>query len=277
MKRAILLITLGSAALAVFSARSQIDRVVVKTGRNVPDLLYLLLLLGGVIFTVIGIVIITVVLPLHSMLNVIKTRVKRCWRSPRFACRPANSDELEDLLTFGRSFFGDDIADIDQIKEWHAKNPTLFYLVHKVSKSRGTKTERLVGFFDVIPVTKKAASLLEEEKVNGTTFRPEHIVKPNGSPAAIYVAAVAARGPRAQVWVLSKLEAYVEKSRNKGLHVYTRPVTERGLQLAKQYDFNPVSPGTDDDELLRIYKLNPNAQPRKRRRAARDGIRTRRM
>jgi hypothetical protein len=187
------LTAVGGALLAIRRLRADIDTDLGK----LPDSLYLLFLIGGLVCVVVGLI--GMIIPFQAIFHAIKEFIGSRLESPRFTCRPAKANELEELLTFGRSFFGDEIADINSIRKWHGKNPNLFCLVHEVSKSKGKKIAKLVGFFDVIPITKKA---------------------------------------------------------EKGLPIYTRPVTKRGLQLAKKHDFAPVNSRIGNDELLRIHKLN---------------------
>jgi len=246
-----MLIALGGLLLAVRARRADIDSDLAK----LPDGIYLLLLLGGLILATVGLI--GIIFPFRAIYEAVRETLGRWVETPQFSCRPAQTAELEQALAFSQSFFGSATSDIDSIRKLHAKNSSMFYLVDELSESKGKKTSKLVGFFDLIPVTKNAASLLDDEKLDGPRLTAQHIVKPRGRAAAVYVAGIGAKGFRARAWILGKLGERLERYQDKGLSIYTRPATKRGLQLAERNGFTPVKSNTGKDKLLSIYKRSP--------------------
>ena len=100
-----------------------------------------------------------------------------------------------------------------------------------------------------------AVAAVEREELFGENFLAEHIVKENGRPAAVYIGAIAASDRWSQAEALGHLREHMARYRRKGLPVYARPVTKRGLQLLNKNGFVSVSSGTTSDELKRTYKL----------------------
>lgn len=242
-------VPVGVALLAVFGRKAEINQLVVE----LPDWAFSVMLFGGLSSILVGLT--WMLVPFA----VIKEWATSLLEAPRFKCREAKLNDLERLHEFAKEFFGDVIATVESMRQWYRKNSQLFYLVHESTARAGKTTAVLVGFFELIPVTKGAVELLEREELSGTTFSEHHIAKPHGQPAAVYVAGIAARGFRAKAWVLGRVEERLERYRRRGLAIYTRPVTSTGLRLVKKHDFVPVGPRADDGGLLRIYKLEAKA------------------
>lgn len=248
-------VPVGAALLAISARRTDLK----QKGVELPDWVFFIAFLLGVCFVLVGLI--GMVVPF----TVIKEWASSLVEAPRFKCRLARRNELEQLHQFAEEFFGDSIASVESMRQWHRKNPQLFYLVHESTVRGGKTTDLLVGFFDLIPLTKRAVELLEKEELNGATFSEHHIVKPNGQPAAVYVAAIATRSFSAKHWILGKVEERLDRYLRRGLTIYGRPVTQTGLRLVKKHDFVPVSPQARGTELLRIYKLEPKADQADRR------------
>lgn len=94
------LLAIGGGLLAIRARRADIDSDLGK----VPDWVYLVLLVGGVVFAVIGII--GLVVPLRQVVTSVKEFVADILEK-RFLCRAADSNELEKALVFSQSFFGD--------------------------------------------------------------------------------------------------------------------------------------------------------------------------
>lgn len=177
---------------------------------------------------------------------------------PRYQCRLVRSRELVQHHDFWERFFPGDVSSLPQNQAWYRKNDKLFWFLFEVT-TRGGKRHpepKLVGSFSIIPLTKKAAQQVAAEELVGPTLTAEHIAK-GKFPSAVYIGGVVAEGFFAKAEILARLSERVEKLREKGITIYTRPVTGTGLRLVKKYDFQPTNAAAAG--LKHIYRLGePN-------------------
>ncbi len=172
---------------------------------------------------------------------------------PQYICTKVGKSQLEALHAFCDEILGG-VASIELVREWYDKNPNMLYWVSTHKSQAYQQMTTVVGVFSVFPVTQEAAQLLSENKLRGTDLTAKYIAAPGRQPAAIYIGAVAARGPRARQQTLMMLMGYVTAlTAKKTPIVYTCPVTDDGLRVAKQYGFEPVVKGPLADERKVIF------------------------
>lgn len=141
----------------------------------------------------------------------------------------------------------DDVASFEVFRSWYEKNPDVIQAVVKVTTSGFGARQELVGFFSVIPITEEAQALLESNELMCAAFTADHICDRTERPAAYYIGALGGVGRRGRHATLLQLMGYVTALlRRHSKLVFTRPMTEVGFRLAKDYRFSPVRKDVDD-------------------------------
>jgi hypothetical protein len=159
------------------------------------------------------------------------------FRRFRSDCLPI--DQADMIRAFAVKYMGEPIAPAETIRSWMAVNPRLFFGLSEVTDG-GPVSSRLVGYFSLRPVTRRAAELLDSCRIDGGDMRPEHILPPGESPEAVYVGGVVAEGP-ARAALLLSLSVEVRRYREQGVgRFYTKPVTPDGKRLVLNNGFLPV-------------------------------------
>jgi hypothetical protein len=120
--------------------------------------------------------------------------------------------------------------------------------------------KRLVGSFSIIPLKRKAARLLDVEGLTVHTLRPEQIVRPHGTPSAIYVGGVLATTRQAKAASLAALQERCRFYRRRGIPMYARTATPDGLRLVRLHGFRAIVSAADG-ELGHIFRLEAD-EPR---------------
>jgi len=106
-------------------------------------------------------------------------------------------------------------------------------------------------------LTKAAASLVAADNLKGTDLRAGHIAKSFGQPAAVYIGGLVADGIFAKAELLARVGERLNHFQEKGIPVYTRPVTDDGFRVVQKYDFQPAVVGRTG--LKHVYvKLGDN-------------------
>lgn len=165
----------------------------------------------------------------------------------------ARREELEGLHRFCTRIVPGGFAALELWRERYDKNPNIFYMVKAFDEGRPGGEGELVGSFAVTPVTEEARKLLDQEKLKGVGFTPEHIAAPGDKPAAIYISGIVARGFTAKGMTLRFLNDLLEREAGRGNRLfYARPMSEAGLRLMGSKGFSPVDPSADG-QLDRIY------------------------
>ena len=108
-----------------------------------------------------------------------------------------------------------------------------------MSTSSGILTAS-TGSMAVIVMSKKTSSRTGSVRTNLL----DHIVKPSGKRAAIYVGGIGAKGRMGRAVSLAHLKDRIDHERKRGVSVFfARPVTQKGLELLEKYRFVPVNSG----------------------------------
>jgi len=143
---------------------------------------------------------------------------------------------------------GEDILSLKRMKDFHEKNPDIFFGVFEESNALfGGRTKKLCGYYSIAPITAETRVLLERSALRGSDFGPENITEKGHRPAGLYIGGIAARGHGAKGATLQALLSRLQiEAERKSPHVFTRPVTQDGLRLARRNDFKPVIPDIPD-------------------------------
>jgi hypothetical protein len=173
-----------------------------------------------------------------------------------FTCRMAQAEDLPRLHDLIRDMLGEGVASLGQLQERFAKNSELFWLIEPAADGKPRPPACIAGYFILLPLTKRAAELVDRGALNGRTFKPGDIMTPKGRPGAVYIGGVAAKGRTAQGAVMAYLRDCLREYRKRGAQrAYARPVTPVGLALLQRYRFEPVGP-EEPSPLGRMHRLD---------------------
>jgi len=250
------LLALGGAMLAVYPLKDPIEsRIVI-----LPNGFYFVFLLLGLLLVAFGLTLfVLLLLPIKAL----EEKLDVILEGPDYDCRPAKTSELKSLRDYGKTFFGEDVCTLKKMKQWHSKNPNIYWLLVHNKSTQNKTISRMVGYYNLLPLTAEASDRVEREELNGTLFMPDHIVEDGQKPSSIYIGGIAANAfPfRARSVILTYLKEHLKRERERGVtKIYTRPVTRRGLQLVERNNFSPVNAEVDQ-ELSRIYKSKGQDAP----------------
>lgn len=155
----------------------------------------------------------------------------------------------------------DDVASFEVFRSWYEKNPEIIQAVVKIKANRLGTHQEIAGFFSIFPVTEEAKKLLERNELLGAAFAARHICDPREVPAAYYIGAIGGvglRGRRATLFHLIGYMAALLKRHSK--LVFTRPMTDDGLRVARDYRFRPVRSDAVDPKntvYVRDFAIDP--------------------
>lgn len=168
--------------------------------------------------------------------------------------RHFNRSELVELLKYAKNHVGQ-VPTLRTAKKIFKITPNAFYVAERQRALFGYKISRCVGMFSLLPLTRAAVSLLEDGNLDALRFTSEHIATSNDSTAALYVGTVIGDGKPVQGQVVAYLMSLIDQRARDGIAiVYTRPITNDGLKLARRYEFEPVEEGVPQNELGHVYK-----------------------
>jgi hypothetical protein len=171
-----------------------------------------------------------------------------------YQATPATEQELKSIYNMAYEFFEGDVSPLENMIAWQNHNPNIFWAIKKRNENEG----KIVGYFCVIPLKRKAAKLIQKEEITGAQFELDHITskKYKAKPYAIYIGAVAAKGLFARAASINHLDQFLRHLKmRKIINTYTRPVTKDGLRLAKKKGFKSVD--NDNQNMMnRVCYLN---------------------
>lgn len=168
-------------------------------------------------------------------------RSKKVTDDPRYVFSLASAAELEELHEFCKQFFGTDFSSLELMRAWRDKNPEIFWLLRERAPEGEGAPGRLVGYYSLIPLTERAAALVQSEQITGASLTADCVVARGEKPAAYYIGGIAALPEKPQGYVVASLIQRLDKERRAGMPIYSRPVTRDGLRLIQKYGFTPVS------------------------------------
>ncbi|HEX2271671.1 MAG TPA: hypothetical protein VHH35_19145, partial [Pyrinomonadaceae bacterium] len=256
------LIAVGGAFLAIFARQQDFANLFPNLPQRaflaifIIGLVLVVLGLTGMLFLVISFGFAVLLVPIQNLWTWIKDR----FEASGLECRIAKRRDIEWMHQFGQQELGV-VADINKLLEWQSINREIFWIIIN-NDIEGDRLKKLMGYFAVIPLNDTATTLVEAEKIDGTSFSKEHIIarkkgRISKTPAAIYIGGVAAKkGLRLRYFTLDSLKAHItsENSKHGVQRFYTRAVTDDGLRLIKRYEFSPVSKYVNGYVKNHIYK-----------------------
>lgn len=268
--------TIGGAFLAVVALREDAEELLEGLIQP-PELIWKGVLLGGLAFCGIGVLlIIFLLLQVLLVQNRIADSAERLGeyleliagkleKRTNYEHSQASEDDLKTILEFSREQLGEDIdEDVEKLMYgWYRKNPTMLWIVYSVTttikksagQERTVRSRRVAGYFNLMPLKKKAARLVGEGKLYGSKIASDDMVTVNTKPSAIYVGGISADSPAAKAHALMAVMGRLGKQMKRGVEIYTRPVSKDGLRLARKYGFEPVQEANGLDAMKVVHKM----------------------
>ena len=125
------------------------------------------------------------------------------------------------------------VLDLQKTQALYAHNPKF---IHKVFD---TQDHRIIGYFCVLPLTKKGVGKVKERDLMGDGMQVSYFTKRFAKKATVYIGGVAGIGNYVKAGAYEQLKQFLEKQNV--YEAYTRPTTKDGVRLARQNKFEPVS------------------------------------
>jgi pimeloyl-ACP methyl ester carboxylesterase len=168
----------------------------------------------------------------------------------------ATDADVERIYTLAAEFFGSDLSSVAQIREWLAVNPRLIWILEK--KAEKESGREMAGYFCLLPLTLEAARSVREGTLTGVGIRGRDIAPPSQQPRFIYVGSIVGKGLTARAILLQELGRKIaEMASGDAVTLYTRPVTEDGLKVAKQNRMEPVDVTVTDGKGVYMGYVEP--------------------
>jgi len=161
---------------------------------------------------------------------------------PKFT--PASEDDLPVIHELAISLFGNDVSDLNLMRQWWTQNSDVFFVLRRITRAPGTQIEQIVAYFCLLPISSQTAANLRAGTLKVSAL-PAAAVLPAASPIeALYIGAIAGIDPRSQTDIMLALTTHLYNlgTAKKKTPVLTRPVTADGLRVVKDYEMVPVDP-----------------------------------
>lgn len=223
-------ILVGGGPIVAGLSNAQVS-VEVYFGELIPEVVWISLPVVGVLMLLAGIVL------------WFSIRIRIPALMPNYEGYRAKESELKTIHDFATNFFGSDVSPLRRMTQWYRKNPEIFKVIYKVKRNHNGNSKKFVGYYCIMPISLEAIEKLKSKEITGADFQPEHILSIKENPPAIYVGAIAASGLLAQGNTRSILHNDISNYwAPKTRAIYTRPITEKGLELIEEYGFTSVDP-----------------------------------
>lgn len=171
-------------------------------------------------------------------------------------CRPVSRSNVRAVHALLKDAFGDETPSISRMLAWQRRNRGVLTALYTKQLERGIRTETLVGVFKILPLTVDGEKLVAREQRTGTTLSARHIATDADETTAFYIGDILAVTSRAKAEVLRQLNRVLRPELNRGMPVYTRPLTRDGARLVHTYGFMPVAQAATAGDAGRIHKLS---------------------
>ncbi len=101
------------------------------------------------------------------------------------------------------------------------------------------KTQEIIGYFCVIPLTARGVSQVESRNLLSGEIDFSHFAKRFGKGSSVYIGSIAGANRKGAAAAVEQLKLFLL---NKDcIKAFARPMTSHGVRLVKTYGFDPVS------------------------------------
>lgn len=171
-----------------------------------------------------------------------------------FEAKKVTRGEISDARDFSARFLPE-VPVLSQLQDIYEASRGCVWFVNRCALGFGKKKTNRVGFFSLIRLTPAAIQLFSKNNLNSFQMDRTHIAGPRNVAPGLYIGGVGAIGFRAKGWVVQYLRARIDQFfESGGAVVFTRPVTEDGLRLAKNLGFIPTI--SEQVGIGNIYRLD---------------------
>jgi hypothetical protein len=139
------------------------------------------------------------------------------------------------------------VSDLQQTQLLYNHNKECFRKIIDV------KTQAIIGYFCVIPLTNKGVSQVESRHLLSGNIDLDHFAKRFGKGSSVYIGSIAGANLKGAAAAVEQLKIFLL---NKNcLKAYARPMTDHGVRLVKAHGFDPVSSHDRLESGVFVYKL----------------------
>lgn len=179
--------------------------------------------------------------------------------------RLAGTSDLDDLYQHYQIMFDDDIITKEEFSSWIVKNNEICRKITRLTRKNGTISEKIVGFFDIEPITKNLYQKIIDPTSKGEIgIGVSQIVPKDESTNYFYIGSLGTTSKnikdRAAV-LLGVLQRISAINSLQKMIIITKPVTEDGRRICEHYGFKQIAGVNRNVWILRIAKgeLNLNS------------------
>ncbi len=158
----------------------------------------------------------------------------------------AGPQDIAAVHDFAVRFLGPDISPIDLMTEWSRVDPETISVINRV-ETDGAKQNELVAYFCVLRLNDQAGARMRRGELTGLQIRASDLARPGEPGSCVYVGGVIGADVIARAVALDHLIRHISSmSLDPKTEVFTRPVTEDGLRLARKFKMKQVTPNSKE-------------------------------
>ena len=223
--------------------------------------------IGGILTSAFGLHAVMVTVAGGSILicGLVATALGEIWfrTSPRLdyyrSRKLVREDDLQDLQRISEECSGGEVSTLSEKCELLQKNRDLFY---GVDMMRPGSPKETVGYYAIYPLRKSVVTQLElgrRTRWYGEQASVEDICSPTAKPYGLYIGFVWGMDGKARAATLKHLakELNMRYRRHSAFKLFTRPMTNEGMRLAKRHGFTRVSDGGSPELYSVVSRIWP--------------------
>ncbi len=156
--------------------------------------------------------------------------------------KAGRTDLYEQTYAINDRYFTIDTADHETIRSWERRNPSI--------TTYAIRNDTTQGFFNIMPVTREAAALLERQELREEDIRPEYVLPPEllSRAETAYFAAIAIRdtqsftGRQCAAALLSVIASQLLHGYRQGVlrRLFANPTTYAGNAMIRRLGLKPL-------------------------------------
>lgn len=157
--------------------------------------------------------------------------------------RRPTDEEISDVYTFAKDYFGDSVTDAETIRQITKKYKDGL----KLAKRRKNGKNVVVGYFFFFPINKTTVEKIRKYEFAAKDLSAADVASRPQYGYAFYIGAIAAEGWRARAQMLGALKANEEIAKyTRSKAIYARAASKDGLRVLRKHGFYPVHEKADD-------------------------------
>jgi len=216
-----------------------------KLAQNYPSVAPYTFLIPLAMLAVTGLMVLSLVV--HLIISVFE-RLQRIWgtslrNTTVSKCAFADLPVIHRLATEKVG----DVSDLAQTQALYNHNKDCFRKIVDV------KTQAVIGYFCVVPLTNKGVTQVQERNLLSGTVDLDNFAKRFAKGSSVYIGSIAGANTKGAAAAVEQLKLFLM---NKDcLKAFARPMTKHGVRLVKNYGFAPVSTHDRVETGVFVYKI----------------------